>query len=225
MKRSIILMVVFLIAGSMVSAQKTTKVLEKFSKLKVFDQISVTLVKSASDKAVISGDDQDKVDIVNKNGELKVRMSMDKMMAGKHTDVILYYTQELEVIDVNEKAKILNKSTLNAKYLNLRAQEGGEIDVAVDTENLDSKAVTGGSIKVSGTAINQNIEINSGGNYDGRKLHGDKAKVAVLAGGGAAVKAKKMVSASVTAGGSIDIYGKPEKVDQNNALGGTITLH
>src|SRR5690606_22615986 len=129
MKRSNILMAMFLGAMLMVSAQETTKELEKFSKLKVFDQINVTLVKSSSNKAIISGDDQDKVDIVNKNGELKVRMSMDKMLDGKHTDVILYHTLELEVVDVNEKAKISNKGTLDAKYLALRAQEGGEIDV------------------------------------------------------------------------------------------------
>ena len=35
----------------------------------------------------------------------------------------------------------------------------------------------------------------------------------------------KKVKAHVTAGGSIDIYGKPEKVDQDRTLGGTITLH
>src|SRR5690606_10748324 len=166
MKRSNILTAMFLGAMLMVSAQETTKELEKFSKLKVFDQIGVTLVKSSSDKAVISGDDQDKVEIVSKNGELKVRMTMDKMLDGKHTDVTLYHTQKLDLIDVNEKAKISNQGTLDAKYLTLRAQEGGEIDVAVNTQNLDSKAVTGGSIKVSGTATNQEVEINSGGSYD-----------------------------------------------------------
>ncbi len=225
MKKLNIFIAFFLLSGFMLSAQETTKDLEKFTKLKVFDQIGVTLVKSSSDKAVISGDDQDQVEITNKKGTLKVKMRLGKMMAGKHTDVILYHTKDLEVIDVNEKAKISSKGTMGGQYLTFRAQEGGEIDVTVKAENLNSKAVTGGVIKVSGSATNQGIEINSGGSFDGRELSNDQTKVKVLAGGNASVNSKKMVDAKVTAGGSIDIYGKPEKVKQDMALGGTITLH
>ncbi|MCG2460807.1 DUF2807 domain-containing protein [Flavobacteriaceae bacterium F89] len=225
MKKSKIFIAIFLLTGFLVSAQETTKDLKKFTKVKVYDQIGVTLVKSSSNKAVISGDDQDQVEIVNKKGELKVKMRLGKMLAGKHTDVILYHTQDLESLDVNENAKISTKGSLEGKYLTLSAQEGGEIDVAVKAENVASKAITGGIIIVSGSATIQKIDINSGGSFDGRKLSNDQTTVKVLAGGNASVNSKKMVDAHVTAGGSIDIYGSPEKVDQDKALGGTITLH
>src|SRR5690606_38011473 len=96
----------FLLGGFMIFAQETTKDLEDFTKLKVFDQIGVTLIKSTMNKAVISGDDQDQVEIVNKRGELRVKMRLGKMLAGKHTDVVLYHAKDLEVLDANEKAKI-----------------------------------------------------------------------------------------------------------------------
>lgn len=225
MKKLNIFIAFFLLGGFILCAQETTKDLEDFTKLKVFDQIGVTLVKSTANKAVISGDDQDQVEIVNKKGELRVKMRLGKMLAGKHTDVVLYHTKDLEVLDANEKAKISTQGTMGGKFLTLSAQEGGEIDVAVKAENLKSKAVTGGVIKVSGSATNQGIDINSGGSFDGRELTNDQAKVKVLAGGSASVNSKELVDAKVTAGGSIDIYGKPEKVKQDMALGGTITVH
>lgn len=225
MKKSNIFIALFLLAGSVVLAQETTIDLENYTKLKVYDQIGVTLVKSSSNKAVISGDDQDQVDIVNKKGELKVKMRMGKMLSGKHTDVILYHTQDLEGLDVNEGAKLSSKDVLGDKYLKLSAQEGGEIELEVNAQNIESKAITGGIIKVSGSATVQKIEINSGGSFDGRNLSNDQTTVNVLAGGNASVNSKKMVDAHVTAGGSIDIYGKPEKVDQDKSLGGTITVH
>src|SRR5690606_16618594 len=106
MKKSNIFVAIFLLAGFLVSAQETTKDLKKFTKLKVFDQIGVTLVKSSSNKAVITGDDQDQVDLVIKKGELKVKMRMGKMLAGKHTDVVIYHSQDIVGLDVNESAKI-----------------------------------------------------------------------------------------------------------------------
>ena len=225
MKKSNIIITLFLLSGYILIAQETTIDLENYTKLKVYDQIGVTLVKSSSNKAVISGDDQDQVDIVNKKGELKVKMRMGKMLSGKHTDVILYHTQNLEGLDVNEGAKLSSKDVLGDKYLKLSAQEGGEIEVEVNAQNIESKAITGGIIKVSGSATVQKIEINSGGSFDGRNLSNDQTTVNVLAGGNASVNSKKMVDAHVTAGGSIDIYGKPEKVDQDKSLGGTITVH
>ncbi len=225
MKKSNIFVAIFLLAGFLVSAQETTKDLKKFTKLKVFDQIGVTLVKSSSNKAVITGDDQDQVDLVIKKGELKVKMRMGKMLAGKHTDVVIYHSQDIVGLDVNESAKISTKGTLGGKYLTLSAQEGGEINVKVNAENVDSKAITGGVIKVSGSATIQKIEINSGGSFNGKDLSNDQTTVNVLAGGNATVNAKKMVDAHVTAGGTIDIYGNPENVKQDKSLGGTITVH
>jgi len=46
--------------------------------------------------------------------------------------------------------------------------------------------------------------------------------VSVFAGGKAFVNSKEYVEANVTAGGTIEIFGNPDKVDEDKTFGGSI---
>jgi hypothetical protein len=61
----------------------------EISSVKVYDRINVTLVKSSENKVQIKGDDSD-VEIVNKNGELKIRMIPTKIMQGDKSEVTVF---------------------------------------------------------------------------------------------------------------------------------------
>ncbi|RKN78703.1 head GIN domain-containing protein [Ulvibacterium marinum] len=205
-------------------AQNTTIDLANFDELKVYDQLSVKLVKSDKNQAVISGDDQDEVAIVNNDGLLKVRMEVDNALDGKTTDITLYYTDNLSLIDANENSKITSEDIINTKYLTVRAQEGGEITLKLDSRNLDSKAVTGGKIMVDGSATNQEITVRTGGHFAGKGLKTETTDVTILAGGTAFISASDYVDASVTAGGTVEIFGNPEKILEDKTFGGSIIV-
>mgnify|MGYP003868989717 CR=1 FL=1 len=213
-----------LITSMAAQAQNTTIELENFSELKVFDRVEVTLIKSTENKAVVSGDDQDDIQIVNDNGLLKIRMDLDEFLDGNETNVALYYTDELSLIDANEGAKITAEKALTNKYLKLRSQEGAQLHVAVDTRNLDAKAITGGRIWVTGKAPNQEAAVRSGGEYHAKDLATKQTEVTVFAGGKAFVNSKEYVEANVTAGGTIEIFGNPEKIDEDKTFGGSIVI-
>ncbi|WP_373516212.1 head GIN domain-containing protein [Pricia sp.] len=198
--------------------------LESFDEIKVFDQINVTLVKSDKNQAVVSGDDVEKVSIGNDNGRLNIKMEIENMLDGNETNVMLYHTEALSLIDANEGAEITSEEELEAKYLTLRTQEGGKLTVKVNAKNLDSKAVTGGEIKISGTAENQEVNIRSGGQYDAKDLATDRTEITIFAGGNGTVNASEVVDANVTAGGTIEIYGNPETVNENDTFGGSIIV-
>jgi len=205
------------------TAQKQTMTLDVFDEVKVFDQINVTLVKSSENKAVITGDDVDEVAIVNNSGKLKIRMELDNFLDGNKTDVMLYYTEELELIDANEGAKIMSEDTIESNYLEINAQEGGDVDVAVETKNLDIKVVSGGEATIDGDSPDLEVTVRSGGDFYGEELDTERATVSVFAGGGAKVSADNYVDASVTAGGSIEIFGNPDKIDRSKTFGGSIS--
>ncbi|GGX33500.1 head GIN domain-containing protein [Aquimarina muelleri] len=206
-------------------AQKTTKELGDFNEIKVYDGINVTLVKSSDNKAVITGKDIDQVAIVNNEGRLKIRMEIDNLLDGEDTNVTLYYKKELNLVDANEKAKIASKDVLGSKYLNVRAQEGAEIDIKINTRNLDSKAISGGKIKLSGTTINQEVLVRTGGSYYAKKLKSQRVDVTVFAGGKAFVHSNEFVEANVTAGGTIEVYGNPKTIKKDKTLGGSIIIN
>ncbi|MEO9893821.1 head GIN domain-containing protein [Aurantibacter sp.] len=208
----------------MAQEKDITMNLDNFDELKAFDQINVNLVKSDKNWASITGDDNDEVKIVNNDGRLKIRMELDNFMDGNETTVTLYHTEDLQLVDANEGAKITSSDELEAKYLTLRSQEGGEIQTEVNTRNLDSKAVSGGVIKLSGNAENQDVNIRSGGQYDAKDLQSNQTDITIFAGGNATVTTEEFVAANVTAGGTIEIYGNPETVKEDKTLGGSIIM-
>lgn len=221
MKRAYFFVLLF-VAAIGFSQEKITKETGEFDTVKVFDGISAQLIPSDENKVIISGEDASEVSVANNNGNLKIRMGLKKTFSGHKTFAEIHFKQKLSVIDVNENAFISSPETFKQVDLELRAQEGGEIDINVELQKLSAKAVTGGIVEVKGTAKNQNVRINTGGQYEGDNLKTEQATVNVNAGGTAYVNASEYVEARVKAGGTIRIYGKPKVIDKQTFLGGKI---
>ncbi|MEO1012823.1 MAG: head GIN domain-containing protein [Bacteroidota bacterium] len=202
--------------------EKLTKDLKKFSQIKVFDGLSVNLIKSNTNKAVITGANTDKVAIVNNKGVLKLRMEIGKLFSGYRTFIDLYYTEKLVVIDVNEDARISSQETIKQDVLELKSQEGGELSVKAEVEQLLIKAITGGIIKASGKADLQDVTINTGGIYEGKGLLTGFSTVNVNAGSKAEIYARDYVKATVKAGGEVLVHGDPTKMEEKTVFGGKI---
>jgi len=220
--RTALKLLALLMVTSVFSQGKLEKDTGRFDEIKVFDGISVTLVKSDKNKVVITGEDIDRVAIVNKNGRLKIRMEINRIFSGYETFATVYYNGNLNLIDANENASISGDDFIEQINLELRAQEGGEIKVNADVQRLSVKAVTGGKIEAKGDAVNQNVNVNTGGNYEGDNVKTEQTKVNVNAGGTAYIHASEYVEASVKAGGTIRIFGKPKVIDKKRFLGGRI---
>ncbi|MDO6491366.1 MULTISPECIES: head GIN domain-containing protein [unclassified Cellulophaga] len=209
---------------SLVNAQneKITLQLESFTEVKAFDGLSVNLIKSTKNEAVITGANTQKVSIVNNDGVLKLRMQLDKIFSGYRTFVDVYYTDILAVIDVNEDARISSNETIKQDLLELKSQEGGELIIDVEVTQLLIKSVTGGVITSKGSAKNQDIKINTGGIYYGKNLKTELTTISVNAGGNAEINATNYVQATVKAGGEVLVYGDPLKMDEKTVFGGKI---
>ncbi len=220
MKR--IALITSLIFTTIVFAQKNIeKTVGQFSQLKVYDLIEVELIRSDQNKVVISGENANDVLIINKNGKLKIRMKLKERFDGKETSVTLYYTS-LETIDANEGATIFSNSIIKEYEVDLKTQEGGKINVVVDTKYLNIKAVTGGLVEVTGTAEQQDIYINTGGSSKTKEIETEATKVVIRAGGEAEVNAKDLVDINIRAGGDVFVYGTPKNVKENIVLGGSV---
>lgn len=216
-----IILATLLLAVTSINAQ-IEKNLGDFNELKVYDRIEVELIKAESNKVVITGKNIEDVVIVNKNGTLKIRMSVPKIFNGEETTVQLYYNN-IDIIDANEGTFISSNDIIKQFEIDLRAQEGGSIKIIVaDVTFVEAKAITGGVINISGQAKSQNIDLTTGGSYLGKDLETEISKVAIKAAGEAHVKASKKVEAKVKAGGTVYIYGNPETVDENTVFGGKV---
>jgi hypothetical protein len=222
--KNVILLFVLLFATQVIAQEENvTQNLQKFNEVKGFDGLSINLVKSDVNKAVITGQNTNKVDIVNNDGVLKLRMQIDKIFSGYRTFVDLYYTEKLIIIDVNEDARITSEETIEQDILELKAQEGGELDISAEVEQLLIKTVTGGVVKTKGTSDLQDVMINTGGIYEGKDLKTKFTTVNVNAGSRAEIHAIDYVKATVKAGGEVLVYGDPAKMEEKTVFGGKVT--
>ncbi len=221
-----LLLAMFFLTGSQTiwsQEEKLTRELEKFTEVKAFDGISVNLIRSNGNKAVITGANTQKVAIVNNDGVLKLRMEIDKLFSGYRTFVDLYYSQDLVVIDVNEDARISSEEMIQQDVLEVKAQEGGEVLIKARVEQMLVKSVTGGVIIATGSSDNQDVAINTGGVYEGKEFKTKFTTVNVNAGSSAEIFATDYVKATVKAGGEVLVYGDPAKMDEKTVFGGKIT--
>lgn len=220
-----LLLLVFLVYGTPLiwsQEEKITYELESFTEVKAFDGISVNLIKSDRNRAVITGANTKKVAIVNNSGVLKLRMEIDKIFSGYRTFVNLYYSGVLVVIDVNEDARISSEEVIQQDVLELKAQEGGEVLIGARVEQLLIKSVSGGVITATGSSHNQDVAINTGGVYKGKEFKTKFTTVNVNAGSTAEIFASDYVKATVKAGGEVLVYGDPAKMDEKTVFGGKI---
>lgn len=218
MKR--IILVGFVLLGQMMFGQTTIQ-LGDFTDVKTFDKLKVTLVASTENKAVITGDSQATVEIINKKGLLKIRMPLTKLMTGDEAKVTLYF-KRIQSIDANEGSEVICEDIFKQTSFLLSTQEGARIEAILDIDKAEFKAYSGGFIKVKGNAVTQAILINSGGSVDASDLETDQTTVNVAAGGNATVKATSLVDAKVKAGGTITVIGKPKELRKETFAGGSI---
>ena len=212
----------FLFSCFLVGSQTpVSKSIGDFSELKVYDLINVELVESNENKIEITGEETSNVLIVQKNDVLKIKMVLNKPFNGKRTFVKLFY-KKIDIIDVNEGAKVVSKSLFKQYELELKSQEGGEISVITDTKLLSIKTVTGGIINASGTTDSQNITIRTGGVYEGSSLQALNSEIKIKAGGVADVKSSELIEVRIVAGGDLIIHGKPKNIKQTKIVGGRI---
>jgi len=214
--------IVLLAFISLATAQQPIeKTVGEFSEVKAFDLINVTMIKSDENKVIISGKNKRDVQVVNKNGKLKIRMGIEEIYDGNDTDVTLYYTS-VDVLDANEGAKIAVEDVLDQFEVKLKAQEGGEITAELKSTFADVRAVTGGIINLSGASQKQNVSIYTGGVLNAEDFKTKSTKINVNAGGDASINATELVEVKVRAGGDVYIYGNPKEIDEKRVLGGRV---
>ena len=214
-------LVYFLLFITSISFSQTEKEVGNFNKVTSFDKIDVVLVPSSENKVLLNGSGSNEVELVNKNGELKIRLPLTRLLSGDNISATVYY-KKLDAVEANEGSRISSEATFNSTAFDIIAKEGSEINIKLSTERLTLKVSNGSKIKLEGKATNQDVLINSGGIYEAEKLITNQTIITANAGGEATIYATDFVDAKVRAGGDITIYGKPKQINQKIVAGGRI---
>ena len=192
-----------------------------FNKVTAFDRIDVMLIPGNENIVQLDGKNADDVELVNKNGELKIRMPLTKLLDGENISVTVYY-KSLTAVEANEGSRIACGDKIKATSFDIIAKEGSEVKLILDVEKLKVKVKNGSTVDLQGDAITQEAVVNSGGRYLAPELITNQTSITVTAGGEALVFATDIVDAKVRAGGKITINGEPKQINKDIVAGGTI---
>lgn len=221
MQKFVVVVAVFL-SQFIFSQDSVTKNLGDFNKVTSFDQIDVLLVPANENKIILNGEGAQEVELVTKNGELKIRMPLAKLLKGDDISATVYY-KNIDAVEANEGSRIASEATFDVINFDIIAKEGSEIKLLLDVARVSVKASNGAKVYLEGKAKNQEVIINSGAILEAKKLNTEQTIITANAGGEADIFAKEFVDAKVRAGGIIQIFGKPKQINQKVIAGGTIT--
>lgn len=214
----------FLLSISSLFAQEKETSIGAFSSLKVQDGLNITLIASDKNSIQISGDRKDFVTVTNKDGKLKIRMKTPKKFGGFNTNVELFFNQRIDKIDVTEGAFVSSSDVFMQPSILLSARKGGEIDLALDVQQVEYKAYTGGKITTQGSAKVQQIHITTGGVVQAEKVTSEQTEASLSGGGVSDFSATTIVQVKTKFGGYVRVHGEPEKLEHNWFLGGIVTI-
>ena len=219
MKHIIYILLLFTIP--VISQVKIDRDLGDFSKVAGYDGINLELVKSDENKVEITGKNTSFVVVKNKNGDLKIRLNLERRFSGDRTKVTLYYKSLYNIIS-HEGSNIFSKDTLKQADLNIKANSGSTQNFLVNLNTLNTVAATGANINISGKVEYHDSTVSTGAEINAEKLRTTETYATSTTGGVLNVSANKELEANSKLGGIINVHEKTDKITESISVGGVV---
>ena len=219
MKNTIYILLLFTIPT--LSQIKIDRDLGEFSKVAVYDGINLELVKSQENKVEITGKNTSFVVVKNKNGDLKIRLNLERRFSGDRTKVKLFYKTIYNIIS-HEGSNVFSKDTIKQADLNIKANTGSTQNMLINLNTFNTTAATGANINVSGRAEYHDSSVSTGAEINAEKLITTETYASATTGGVLNVSAIKELEANSKLGGIINVHEKTDKIIESISVGGVV---
>ena len=219
MKRFILTLLI--IPSLLVSQEEINRNLGEFTKLSIYDGINVELIKSDENKVEASGKNTRFVVVKNKNGNLKIRLNVQKRFSGDRTMVKLYYKNIYSFI-AHEGSNIFSKDTIKQADLKIKGHTGSRIDIPVELNSISVTSTAGAKITLRGSSTYLEASSATGSEINARNMVIQDGEVSALSGSMVDVRAETSLEAIARIGGVINVHSKTERITEKVSLGGSV---
>ncbi|NNE31970.1 MAG: DUF2807 domain-containing protein [Winogradskyella sp.] len=135
---------------------------------------------------------------------------------------ILLNIKNISFIKATSGSDVYATNTIEANKLALSTTSGADMELSVNTKQLDCKATSGSDLKLSGKTIVLNASATSGSDIDARGLRAEKADVKATSGADISVNTSKELTAKATSGGDVRYSGNPQTVNKSDNSSGSV---
>lgn len=220
----VLLVIVFLILVVIgkTNAQETITP-DPFDEIYVTGNIEVKLEKGEENKVelYVDGMPYDKVSVKVQRGVLRLRVLESWMYRDEIIRVYITY-KDLRGIRANAGAIVESESLIEADEFIVRATSGAQIELSIEANKIEGGASEGGILELEGSADTQDMQVSTGGQYDGLLLDVNTTYIRSNTGGQAEVVAMDLLEAYANTGGSIVYKGDPKKKNVKTVIAGEV---
>ena len=221
-KRWIFVLLVFMIPFMVKGQEIADRKVEEFTKVRIVGKMTVKMIPGTEPNVHIeaTGVNLEKVKTSVEDRELKLKLS--KLF--KDPEVYVEIThQKLESIEFVGDGEVTFEKPVVASTFNIESAMGGVVELSIDARHLELKAYQGGQVKVEGKADHLDAFVNTGGILSGTDLVCQAANVRMNTGGKGEITVKNQLEASVSTGSDFSYFGSPSKTDISTSLGGKVS--
>lgn len=204
-----------------------TKVLENFNSISCSGNVQVELVRGNTPKAdykILKGNEEDLV-LQVKNSELIVKTKSNVSFwnrSNAKAKVTVYY-QNLVSIDCSSGATLEAKNEILTSTMDIETSSGSSCSVKLNTNHLEVSASSGSSLTMFGSCTTIDVDGSSGASIDASNLKAAYGEADASSGASISVNVFKKLTADAGSGGSIKYKGKPENVNFDSGVSGSIS--
>jgi len=195
---------------------------KEFDKVRIFGNLVVRMIPGTEPLVHIEarGISLEKVKTSVKDGELKVKVSR----LFKDPEVYVEIThQELKGIETLADAEVTFAKPLVNRRFNIQSTMGSVVELVLETGHLDLKAYQGGQVQIKGSTDVLDAYVNTGGILAGTDFECKRVDVRMNTGGKGELTVLEKLEASINTGSDFSYYGTPSDTDVSTSLGGTVS--
>lgn len=218
-----------------------------FDEIEVSQAIDAEIIKSETEKVVISAPENiiNEILVENNGGKLHIHYKRGiRVMNANRVTAKIYakdftkltansagkitvrdkFTQEKTDIDLSSAGSI--SGTLEANDMDLSVNSSSNFDGKIWAVNLNIDASSGASINISGKTKNADISASSGSSVSAKDVIAENVKADASSGGSVEVSATSGVNAEASSGGSVNVVkkGNVTSVTKEESSGGSVTI-
>ena len=198
---------------------------EDYDDIRIFGKMTVVMVPGTENKVHVESEDVnlDQIKINVAGDELKIKMT-EKLLKDKRPDVFVRVTfNELEGITALADAEVEFEKPVIQDSFRVKSVSGSHIVLSIDTKKLNLKASQGGKVEIDGKTDKLEASVNTGAILTGTDLICQKVDITLHTGGKGELTVNKELEANVNTGSDFSYFGTPEKKDVKTILGGNVS--
>lgn len=191
-----------------------------FDKIIVSTNISVHLIPSNEEKAIIEA--KDLSNVITKQRGNKLRFYTRKpILKGEGVRVKLFY-KKIRTVSANAGSTISSNKKLKGDKLYISTNTGGECILEIDADAVELSAGEGAIITIKGKCDQLEAKATTGAKIRAKELDSETLYASASFGAHIDVECSGLAELKALAGSVIDLYGNPKSFEYKSIMGGIV---